>query len=417
MNRFEQHIKQSLQSFEAEYDHADWSDMQTRISKSGIGKSNGLSKGLLIAASVLVTAGVVYYFTATHTETSLVATEGIHAQHVSAVNEKSVQSETNNQQTTSEIQKGEQAVKTSDADNNNSVRSKSVFPEKNVEAAINNTAENNSAVQEQPKKIETTVAAPLAEANAGFTATFRSDISKVCVGAPVHFIADNSEAACSYKWFFGDGTSSAEQNPSHIFAQPGTYSVKLHVASMKDKKQADQKNTITVVAAPDVRVDYSVSDDNRMLVSFEAEGDKVTDWKWSFGDKQTSSLQNPSHTYNKKGTYKAEVTAKNSTGCATVFAKDVILKSELDLLAPNAFSPDGDGLNDTWMPVVLQNGDYVFTLAIFDRAGNKVFSTADKNNSWNGGNAKMGDTFLWKASVKDKNGDMIPCQGLITIAE
>ena len=183
------------------------------------------------------------------------------------------------------------------------------------------------------------------------------------------------------------------------------------------KTDIEQKNTVTVIAAPSVQLDYSGSDDNGLLVNFEADGDKVADWKWDFGDKKTAATQNPAHTYARKGNYKVAVTAKNAAGCSSVVLKDVNLKNEINLLAPNAFSPDGNGVNDTWMPVALLNGDYIFTLTISNKAGNVVFKTTDKNNPWDGQNAKTGDTFRWVAVVKDKNGEDTNYQGLITISE
>ena len=86
-------------------------------------------------------------------------------------------------------------------------------------------------------------------------------------------------------------------------------------------------------------------------------------------------------------------------------------------LAPEIFSPNGDGKNDTWMPVAFLNGDYIFTLTVSDKSGNVVFKSSDKDNVWDGNNAKPGDTFRWTAVVKEKNGDEITCQGLITIAK
>jgi gliding motility-associated-like protein len=418
MNLFEQHIKQSLNSFEAEYNPADWTDMQNRISKANAGKSANIGKGLLIAASVLATAGAIYYFSTSDTENNIISAEHVSKQPMVVANEKSVQPEENYTSQALNSTKKEQPAASVDA-KKTSVQNNPVSSEKNDQPAVINTTENKINSQDQPKK-EPVSEQPIQPASAAFSANFRPDMNKVCEGTAVHFIADNNDATVTYKWYFGDGTSSSEKNPAHTFAQAGVFNVKLHVTS-KDKKQAEQKNTITVADVPSVRVDYTISDDNNMLVNFEAEGDKVTDWKWNFGDNKSSSVQNPAHTYSKKGNYPAELTAKNSTGCVTVVKKDVNLKNELNLLAPNGFSPDGDGINDTWMPAALLNGDYIFTLTILDKSGKVVFRTSDKNNVWDGQGAKAGDTYKWIVVVKEKNGEIVFCkdqgQGLITIAE
>ncbi len=418
MSQFEQHIKQALENYEAQYNPADWADMQNRLNKAKAGKSKNIGKGLIAAASVAAVGGLIYYFTSSHVENKSTPV-AVSTQRVIVKNETPVkQEQNNNTPTPAPVQKNESTARKVIAENNPiENKNKSTAPANTVHS-VNNTVENKTSVQE-PVPPSTINLQP--STIAVLTASFHPEMNKVCEGAAVKFVPDNNGMDCTYKWYFSDGSSSVEQSPAHIFAEAGTYSVKLRVVSAKDKKQADQKNMITVIAAPSVQVNYSVSDDNNLLVNFDADGDKVVEWKWNFGDKQSSSQQNPSHTYSKKGNYKAELTVKNSAGCSAVSVKDVNLKNELNLLAPNAFSPDGNGINDTWMPAALLSGDYIFTLTIFDKSGNKVFQTSDKNHPWDGQGVKSGDTFKWSIVVKDKNGEVISCkdqgQGLITITE
>lgn len=416
-NQFEQHIKKSLEGFEAEYNPADWSDLQSKLSKAKAGKASGLGKGLMIAASVIATSGVIYYFSITDTAKNTATTNSV-AEVKNGITKDIHENPVQNIEIKDEQQKPAQPLAKNDNAEKASVIHKSseekkIVSEKPETQAVDNT-ENQTSI---PEQVQNPVEQSQTSNAVILSAGFRTDINKVCEGAEVQFIADKNDISCTYKWYFGDGESSIEQNPKHIFAEAGTYSVKLRVTSARDKKQAEQKNTIHVIAAPSVQMNYASSEDNKLLVNFEADADKVTDWKWDFGDKQTSSVQNPSHKYSKRGSYKVAVTAKNSAGCLAVVVKDIILKNEINLLAPNAFSPDGNGVNDTWMPVALLNGDYIFTLTIADKAGNIVHKTSDKNNSWDGKNAKAGDTFVWRVAVKDNNGEETLYQGLITISE
>ncbi|TAL60314.1 MAG: PKD domain-containing protein [Bacteroidetes bacterium] len=408
--RFEQHIKNSLENFEAEYNPADWSDLKNRLSKANAGKPSNIGKGLMIAASVIAISGAIYYFSASGTanidnpvkKTQNVIAKDANKNPVQQVEIKDKQASVKN----------ENNEKESAPVLNNTSEQKTISSEKSEKPVVVNTIENKTSVQEQRQN----PAEQLPASNVSvLSAAFRADINKICEGSPVQFIADKNDAPCAYKWYFGDGESSAEQNPRHTFAEAGTYTVKLRVISVQDKKQIEQKNSVTVAAAPSVQMNYSVSEDNSLLINFEADADKEVDWKWDFGDRQIASVQNPAHTYSKRGNYKVIVTAKNSAGCSVVINREVNLK--LDLLAPNAFSPDGNGVNDTWMPVALLKGDYLFTLTISDKTENVVFETSDKNRSWDGQNAKAGDTFIWRVVVKDKNGDETIDQGLITISE
>lgn len=409
MKNLESHIKTSLENYEAPYNPADWADMENRLNNPKAGKSSATGKSLMIAASIIAVAGLIYYFSNANSENTITEKTTAGQTVVSTqANENSVQKEENSQQSVVSSQQSEKnnsSNKKTSVQNNVS-ENKSTASEKTEPKVENNSSENKSSNQEQLQPSNNSVP----------SASFRSDINKVCEGAEVQFTSENTVPG-TYKWYFGDGQSSAEQNPQHTFKKAGNYTVKLRVTSTADKKSDEQKNTVTVLAAPSVQINHTASDDNNLLLKFDADADKVTELKWDFGDKQTSSEQNPIHTYSKKGNYKVVVTAKSSSGCIASAAKDVLVKSEINLLAPTGFSPNGDGINDAWMPVALLNGDYIFTIIIYDKSGNVVFTTSDKNHPWDGQQVKTGDTFIWKAMVKDKNGEETNYKGMITIAE
>lgn len=422
MKNLEGHIQSSLENYEVQYDPADWTDMESRLNKvKGIKSSN---TGSMIAVPIVigmiaVAGGLIYYFSEgvrtdihTHSENNTAGktiTTSQNAIHTPAA-EKSVQTEPDTRHQKSEIRnkdinagKEKTAVRAVSADENE----KKIITEKTNMMVENNNNETNDSEQKKPEQLSSALV----------KASFRAEMDKICAGSAVQFTADNNDVPCTYKWYFGDGETAAEQNPKHVFKKAGNYTVRFRVTSLADKKSEEQKNTVTVLAAPSVEFNYSAPDDNKLVVNFEADADKASDWKWGFGDKKTSSEQNPSHTYAKYGTYKASLTARNSSGCSSSVAKEITVKNEINLLAPSGFSPNGDGINDTWMPVALQNGDYDFTLTIYDQANAVVYTTSDKNRSWEGQNTKTGDKFIWKAVVNEKNGMESTYKGFIIISD
>lgn len=58
------------------------------------------------------------------------------------------------------------------------------------------------------------------------------------------------------------------------------------------------------------------------------------------------------------------------------------LEAGFDFFLPNAFTPDGDGLNDSFLPKMSNAGGYVFT--VYDRWGKKLFETRDPDQGWDG---------------------------------
>jgi gliding motility-associated-like protein len=79
-------------------------------------------------------------------------------------------------------------------------------------------------------------------------------------------------------------------------------------------------------------------------------------------------------------------------GCADSTCKNILMEAEYVVFAPNAFTPDGDGDNDVWIPVVsgLEIGRYA--LSIFNRWGEQIFFSEDPEQPWTG-NIQQGDYF------------------------
>ena len=90
MNQFEQHIKSSLESYDPGFNSADWKDMNKRLDSLNAGKTTStVAKGLLIAASVLATAGLVYYFS-TNTTSTTATQQTVADNHIASANKSIV---------------------------------------------------------------------------------------------------------------------------------------------------------------------------------------------------------------------------------------------------------------------------------------------------------------------------------------
>lgn len=425
-NKFEEHIKQSLENLEVEYNSTHWDDMQGRLEKVTLGKPSSIGKVVAIAASVLVASALVYYISSNKSPTQQVE-EKVSAQR-SVVAEKStdingreytrnqnvsIQSKISEQkvvkQGTQHIDKKEtQTVATSNRGNNETEQIISEVNKHNTSVV--------SDVQERKTSIQKSSVTTPSEDNEGLS-IFHCDKNTACAGNSIQFTPDDPTIAGTYKWDFGDGKYSAEKSPVHSYKDAGIYSVKLQIIA-RDKKVIEKvmKNMITIHPVPSFDFDFSSSDESPTL-NFTSNADGVSNLKWDFGDRQTSSERTVAHIYNHKGNYDVTLTGKNSYGCVATYSRSVNIDNDYNLLAPTAFSPNGDGLNDTWIPKALQAGDYVFTLTIFDNNGRVVYRTSDKNKPWDGANINAGDKFSWQASVKDKNGIETIYKGIIIIAE
>ncbi len=148
------------------------------------------------------------------------------------------------------------------------------------------------------------------------TAGFGANITSGCADLTVQFSDQSSANATSWNWSFvgGNPSTSTEQNPSVIYENAGTYSVTLTVTNAAGSNMVEEMNYIVV---DDVPVAGFTVDANAYNVDFTNTTTNATSYSWNFGDGNTSSETNPSHTYVNDGMYDVVLTATNNCGSVT----------------------------------------------------------------------------------------------------
>ncbi|MEM7036871.1 MAG: PKD domain-containing protein, partial [Bacteroidota bacterium] len=125
-----------------------------------------------------------------------------------------------------------------------------------------------------------------------------------------------STGSTTYQWTFGDGNGSSIPNPTHIYAQPGTYWVCLMVT---DICHATTFCDSVVVSCP-IPASAFTSSATGLAAAFT--NNTVTQgtpsWLWTFGDGGVSVVQSPSHTYSQPGTYQVCLRTSDDCGIDTL---------------------------------------------------------------------------------------------------
>ncbi|MGO4904036.1 PKD domain-containing protein [Flavobacterium sp. W20_MBD1_R3] len=104
---------------------------------------------------------------------------------------------------------------------------------------------------------------------------------------------------------------------------------------------------------------------------------------WDFGDGNFSDEESPKHIFTKIGTYTVKQTVTYPFGCQYVYTTTIFIEKGYSLMMPNAFTPNGDGVNDSFSPIFL--GFIEMTLDIYDTWGSIVYSEKGETiRGWNG---------------------------------
>jgi gliding motility-associated-like protein len=110
-------------------------------------------------------------------------------------------------------------------------------------------------------------------------------------------------------------------------------------------------------------------------------GNASTGWQWTFGDGQTSDVQNPQHTYSAPGEYSVCLTVWTELDCSEEFC-DTLTVVPADLELPNIVTPNGDAVNDLLEVKYLQFYPEN-EIKVYNRWGNLVFEKKNYKNDWN----------------------------------
>lgn len=210
--------------------------------------------------------------------------------------------------------------------------------------------------------------------------------SLTCKGQSIEFTDHSTaDAPLTYYWNFGDGQTSTATNPTHIYTQTGSYTTGLIVISANGCiDTADSYLTVNVYDTPHAAftvtpIDTTIFEPGVTLTDLSTGGIDCMIY-WDDGD--SSDCGYTLHTYKKSGIYQITEVVTNEYGCTDTTVVTIIKEPEFRIYIPNAFTPNGDGINDNFKPGGLGFADYTFR--IYTRWGQKIFETNDPDNSWDG---------------------------------
>jgi gliding motility-associated-like protein len=127
-------------------------------------------------------------------------------------------------------------------------------------------------------------------------------------------------------------------------------------------------------------------------------------WNWNFGDGESSNIQHPTHIFPDSGTYSVTLSILSKYGCADEITKSIRINPDFAVFIPNSFTPDGDGINDSFG--AKGYGITEYKMLIFDRWGELIFESYKYGDNWNGkaSNKELeSEVFVYKITLKDIN--------------
>ncbi|MEO6949061.1 MAG: PKD domain-containing protein, partial [Ginsengibacter sp.] len=251
--------------------------------------------------------------------------------------------------------------------------------------------------------------------------TVKAKISTPPTGcAPYEAVFTNaSTGGAEFKWDFGDGSAPVtSESPTHLYANPGTYKVRLTATDAEACNKEDfTEVTITVNPKPAAGFSYTPLEPlENTFTEFINNSLNANSYSWNFGDGETSTDKNPRHIFPETGTYKVCLTAMNQFGCADTTCTEVKSIIKPLVAVPNAFTPHQPGPNSKIK--VMGFGIVKMQWIIYNRWGQKVFITSSQQDGWDGtfnGKIQPIDVYTYTLDATFSDGKNVKKTGDITL--
>ncbi|MCW3075429.1 MAG: hypothetical protein JWO32_38 [Bacteroidetes bacterium] len=224
-------------------------------------------------------------------------------------------------------------------------------------------------------------------------------------------------------WDFGQGSSGSGISAVSCYNSAGTFTIRTHYT---DNNNCSNSSTYTIQAYPVPTADFNYAP-QKPVVNEEVQftnasyGGNVTGWQWNFShlSNTVSAQPNPALIYENAGEYVVALIITTDKGCVDTIIKKVVIGEDYGIFVPNAFTPNGDGVNDVFQPKGF--GIVKYELNVFDRWGEKIFSTNKFEEGWAGNyRGRSNDivpvgVYVWQIRLRNVFGKSKELTGQITV--
>ncbi|WP_198664763.1 PKD domain-containing protein [Lewinella sp. IMCC34191] len=218
-----------------------------------------------------------------------------------------------------------------------------------------------------------------------------------------------------FEWQFGDGGSSSERDPTHLYGASGLYDVYLSITSpLGCSVDTTFRQLVDVRDSPTADFYFTPEQPSNIFPDVDIIDRSVNAASHRYfitdGGEALFTSPGPDFTYRLRDTSLLSVTqvVTHPSGCLDTLTKDIRMYLQNTFNAPNAFTPNGDGLNDSWQPKGIFAGATDYLLRIWNRWGEKIYETDDFEGTWDGthdGTASPAGGYLWDVSFTNAEGE------------
>jgi gliding motility-associated-like protein len=232
-------------------------------------------------------------------------------------------------------------------------------------------------------------------------ADFSYAIKYGCDRDTINYFHNGANEVNFWRWNFDRTRNSSLPNPTILYGTPGLKKTYLIVSNGICR---DTSDTVSIFIDNEVKAAFEASSyvcPNELATFQNNSTGNLVSWRWDFGNGIISNLPNPSpQSYPVPGfttNVFPRLIVQNNRGCSDTAIQKIEIPHSCYIAVPNAFTPNGDGLNDQLYPTAAYKATGLL-FRVFNRVGQLVFETRDWTKRWDGrfkGQPADLGTYVW----------------------
>ena len=233
----------------------------------------------------------------------------------------------------------------------------------------------------------------------------------------------------SVMWYFGNGATSTQLGSVlNTYDSYGCYDVTL--VSTTAEGCTDSLTQQNFVCVNEVNAEFQPDVYEQSVVNpifeFTNNSTNATSFEWFFGDGSESDFVNTTHFYNDYGNYVVSLVATAQDGCTDTAYVAITVIDEVLFYVPNSFTPNGDGKNEVFIPVLTAGYDRErgYEFRVYNRWGEQVFFSDVPGEGWDGSyidptgaiKTVQNGSYIWYVKFKDSmNNEIYDFNGHVNV--
>ncbi|MEO8820259.1 MAG: gliding motility-associated C-terminal domain-containing protein, partial [Ginsengibacter sp.] len=232
------------------------------------------------------------------------------------------------------------------------------------------------------------------------SANFNYSVSEGCKNDTIQFQYASKNGVNEWLWQVNQNDTSTEEHPVLYFSSFGSKNIILEVSNGFCSDTLEKTIDLDNQLKANFETNNTLCPEDSAVFENKSIGN-ITSYFWNFQNGNTSEIQNP---FPQKfpvlldeHNYQVSLVVQNDLGCFDSAVHNIRILKSCYIAVPNAFTPNGDGLNDFLYPLNASKVDNL-EFKVYNRLGQLVFETHDWTQKWDGtikGEPQDAGVFVW----------------------